>query len=204
MNRIATFAVAGLLAAGVGFAAGAAPLSHNASAPRLLTADEMPKAVAVIHGAGAEKDKIHGTVTFTQEGPDRVHVVAHIQGLTPGKHGFHIHEKADLSAPDLTSAGGHWNPAHHKHGGPESAEHHAGDLGNLTADENGHAMLDATFEGISVNGTNSVVGHSVIIHEKADDLKSQPAGDAGKRVAGGVIANGAGAGEHEEHHEHEH
>ena len=81
---------------------------------------------------------------------DGVRVVAHVNGLTPGLHGFHVHEKGDLSAPDLASAGGHFNPGGHKHGGPEGEMRHAGDLGNLEADAKGHAMLDKVFHGISL------------------------------------------------------
>ncbi len=145
-----------------------------------------PVAVAQIHNAANHKDKISGTVTFT-EVADGVRVVAAIDGLAPGEHGFHIHEKADLSSPDLKSAGPHWNPGGHKHGGPNDAEHHAGDLGNLTADDKGHAHLDQVFKGLTIEGKEGVAGHSVIIHAKADDLKSQPAGDAGDRIAGGEI-----------------
>ena len=192
-RRIFTFAAAGLLAAGLGVCTFSTVRSYAAPAPRTLA--DAPVAHAIIQGAGNDKAKIHGTVTFTQEG-DGVHVTAHIMGLSPGKHGFHIHEKPDLSAPDLASAGGHWNPDHHKHGAPKEGEHHAGDLGNIEANDEGHAMYEETIKGISVNGHNPVVGHSVIIHEKADDLKSQPAGDAGKRVAGGVIETGSA-----EHHD---
>jgi Cu-Zn family superoxide dismutase len=114
--------------------------------------------------------------------------VADIDGLAPKTtHGFHIHEKGDLSAPDLKSAGGHFNPTKEKHGGPDSAHHHAGDLGNLTADDAGHAHLEGMVMDVSLGGENSILDRSVIIHAKADDLKSQPAGDSGARIAGGVI-----------------
>ena len=146
-------------------------------------------AIAKIQGAGDNKDKITGMITFTQTA-DGVRVVASVDGLTPGKHGFHVHEKPDVSAPDLSSAGGHWNPGGHKHGGPDSAEHHAGDLGNLVADEKGHADYDVVIKGIMIEGDKGVMNHSVIIHAKADDLTSQPAGDSGKRIAGGVIEKG--------------
>lgn len=131
---------------------------------------------------------VTGTVTFTQLG-DKVVVVADISGLEPNtKHGFHIHDKSDLSAPDLMSTGGHWNPDHHIHGGPTTSSVHAGDMGNLEADANGKAHLELTLSGISVGGPkNNVVGHSVIIHAGSDDLSSQPAGNSGPRVAGGVI-----------------
>jgi len=130
-----------------------------------------------------------GTVTFTQVGDDKVKVAVDLQGLPPGKHGFHIHQKGDLSAPDLTSAGGHFNPEGHKHGGPDSEMHHAGDLGNLEADSSGNVKKEMTVEGISVGtgAKNDITGTSVIVHAKADDLKTDPAGNSGARIAGGTI-----------------
>ncbi|HEX8522375.1 MAG TPA: superoxide dismutase family protein [Tepidisphaeraceae bacterium] len=133
-----------------------------------------------------------GTVTFTQMG-DKVKVVADLTGLPPGKHGFHVHEKGDLSAADLTSTGGHFNPGGHPHGGPTTSPVHEGDLGNITADQNGTAHLDVTLDNISV-GTgkpNDVMGRAVIVHAKPDDLSSQPSGNAGARIGGGKIENAA-------------
>lgn len=151
------------------------------------SAEAAPTAVATIQSAGNVSEKITGTVTFTEDG-DKVKVVADVDGLKPGDHGFHIHAKPDLSAPDLSSAGGHFNPEGHHHGGPDSAEHHAGDLGNLTADDKGHAHLEVTVAGLSISGEkNGVIGHSVIIHAKPDDLKTDPSGNSGARIAGGVI-----------------
>jgi len=131
---------------------------------------------------------VTGTVTFTEVG-DKVLVVADISGLEPNtRHGIHIHEKGDLSDPGLLSTGGHWNPDHHIHGGPSTSPVHAGDLGNLDADASGKAHLELTLSGISVGGMkNDVIGHAVIIHAKADDLSSQPSGNAGARVSGGII-----------------
>ena len=132
-----------------------------------------------------------GDVVFTQKG-DKLQVHAELTGMPPGTHGIHIHEKGDLSAPDLSSAGGHYDPDMHKmHGAPNtSAMVHAGDLGNITADSAGNAKLDLTVTGISVGGTNDIVGKSVIIHAKADDLHTQPSGNSGARIAGGVIQQG--------------
>ena len=130
--------------------------------------------------------QVTGTVTFTKVG-DEVQVVADIQNLKPGKHGFHIHEKGDCSAPDAASAGGHFNPAHQHHGGPATAEHHAGDLGNIEADASGKAHLDWKGK-LELSGTNSIIGKSVVVHEKEDDLKTDPAGNAGARIACGAIA----------------
>ena len=155
-----------------------------------LADDEMAKvAVAKIFGAGKTHDKITGTVTFTQAAHG-VKIVVDVDGLTPGKHGIHIHEKPDLTDPKLISAGGHYNPdgAEHHHGSPTDAKRHAGDLGNLEVDDKGHGHLELSDEELSVDGKNGVVGHSVIIHAKEDDLKTQPSGNSGDRVAGGAIA----------------
>jgi Cu-Zn family superoxide dismutase len=155
-----------------------------------VTAAEVGKeAVAEIHGAGDTHDKIHGKATFTQEA-DGVKIVVDADGLTPGKHGIHIHEKPDLSDPKLISAGGHFNPddADHKHAGPTDPKRHAGDLGNIDVDDKGHGHLELTDDALAIEGKRGVVGHSIIIHEKEDDLKTQqPPGNAGGRVAGGVI-----------------
>ena len=139
------------------------------------------------------QDEVRGTVNFMSTA-NGVKVTANITGLEPNsKHGFHIHEKADLSAPDLASAGGHFNPTGHKHGGPEGTDRHGGDLGNLTADASGKATYEATIPGITLDDPKTgVVGHSVIIHEKPDDLKTDPSGSSGARIAGGVIKAGGG------------
>jgi Cu-Zn family superoxide dismutase len=148
------------------------------------TAGETTKAIAVLHAAGGSN--VAGTVTFTAAG-NEVKVVADITGLTPGKHGFHIHEFGDCSAPDAMSAGGHFNPTNHHHGAPDATDRHAGDLGNIEADASGKAHLELSDPVMKLNGSDSIVGHGVIVHEKADDLKTQPTGDAGGRVACGVI-----------------
>ena len=144
-----------------------------------------PKAIAVLHPT--QGNKVSGTVTFSQSG-DGVHVHGEITGLTPGKHGFHIHEFGDCSAADLSSAGGHFNPTHKSHGAPDAAERHTGDMGNIEADASGKATVDYVDHNMTLgNDERSVIGHSVIVHAKADDLKSQPAGDAGARIACGVV-----------------
>ncbi|RMD81907.1 MAG: superoxide dismutase family protein [Candidatus Dadabacteria bacterium] len=143
-------------------------------------------AVAVLSGTAGSA--VHGKVVFTPvEGG--VRIVADVYGLAPGKHGFHIHTNGDCSAPDGTSAGGHFNPAGTPHGAPEAGpEHrHAGDLGNLEADQATNAHYDRVDKVISLDGPNSIVGRAVIVHAGADDLKSQPSGAAGRRVACGVI-----------------
>jgi len=141
-------------------------------------------AIAVVHPT--KGNKASGKVTFTKM-PDGVKVVADIDGLTPGKHGFHIHEKGDCSAADASSAGGHFNPTHMPHGGPDSPKRHVGDLGNIEADAAGHAHFERVDNVIQLDGPNSVIGRAVIVHADADDFVSQPAGNAGARVGCGVI-----------------
>jgi Cu-Zn family superoxide dismutase len=158
----------------------------------LMAADEKKEdtkhaaAVATIAGAAAHKD-IKGKLMF-KEVEGGVHVTGEITGLTPGKHGFHVHEKGDLSDPKLTSAGGHFNPEGTKHGGPHGDERHAGDWGNIEADEKGVAKIEGTFKGVSLSGEkNGIMGRSVIVHAGPDDLKTDPSGSSGDRVAGGII-----------------
>jgi Cu-Zn family superoxide dismutase len=131
-------------------------------------------------------NNVKGTVTFTKE-ENGIKVVADIEGLKPGKHGFHIHEGGDCSAPDGSSAGGHFNPFHEHHSAPTDTARHAGDLGNITADKDGKAHLEWFDTLITFDGPESIIGRSVIVHEKADDFKTQPTGNAGARLACGVI-----------------
>jgi Cu-Zn family superoxide dismutase len=143
------------------------------------------KAVAVLHPIGG--NKVSGTVTFT-EVADGVQVHAEITGLTPGNHGFHVHEFGDCSAADASSAGAHFNPTNKPHAGPDAAARHVGDMGNVEADASGKAKLEYVDHQISLtNDQQSAIGRSVVVHAKADDLKSQPAGDSGARIACGVI-----------------
>jgi Cu-Zn family superoxide dismutase len=106
--------------------------------------------------------------------------------LKPGKHGIHVHEKGDCSAPDAASAGAHFNPTNQHHGGPMTAEHHAGDFGNIEADASGKAHVDWKGK-MSLSGADSIIGRSLVVHEKEDDLKTDPSGNSGARQACGVI-----------------
>lgn len=144
-----------------------------------------PTATATLRSTSGSS--VQGTVTFTQEG-DGVRVFALLSGLTPGDHGFHIHETGDCSAPDGSSAGGHFNPGGMPHGGPDAAQHHAGDLGNITADQAGNATYEGVDTQVSLlEGPNSIIGRAIVVHEAADDMTSQPSGSAGARIACGVI-----------------
>ena len=162
---------------------------HN----KMNTTTPVKTAVAVIKPSKAATTQpvnanVMGTVTLSQMG-DTVKVAVNLTGLEPNStHGIHIHEKADMSDPGLASVGGHFNPQGHKHAGPDSPLAHAGDLGNITADGNGNVNTEINVRGITLfDNTMGVIGRSVIIHAKADDLKTDPAGNSGLRVAGGVI-----------------
>jgi Cu-Zn family superoxide dismutase len=164
---------------------------QQAAAGKVAVATLKPSQMATTQPAN---NNVTGAVTFTDVGHGQVTVVADVNGLAPNtEHGFHVHESGNLDSPDLASAGAHFNPTGHQHGAPGPASH-AGDLGNLTADSSGHAHLELTVTSLSI-GTgqpNDVVGRSVIVHAKPDDLKTQPAGNSGGRVAGGTIVAGMG------------
>jgi Cu-Zn family superoxide dismutase len=136
--------------------------------------------------APTQGNSTRGEVTFTQEA-DGVRVVASFTGLPMGEHGFHVHEKGDCSAPDAASAGGHFNPATKPHAAREAAERHVGDLGNLKSDPYGLARADFVDKQLSLSGANSILQKAVIVHANADDFKTQPTGNAGGRLACGVI-----------------
>jgi len=146
-------------------------------------AQDVTKATAKLEPKSGSK--VTGTITFTKSGDD-VEVTGDIENLKPGKHGFHLHEKGDCSAADAASAGAHFNPTKQHHGGPMTAEHHTGDLGNIEADASGKAHIQWKGK-MSLSGADSIVGKSVVVHEKEDDLKTDPSGNSGARIACGVI-----------------
>ncbi len=128
-----------------------------------------------------------GTVSFKQNG-DRVVVTAKVSGLKPNQeHGMHVHDKGDCSSGDGMSTGGHFNPTGKPHG-PQSGEHHAGDIPALQADASGNATTSFLLSGVSVgSGPADVVGRGLIVHAAPDDYKTQPTGNSGARIACGVI-----------------
>ncbi|KAK7925933.1 hypothetical protein WMY93_008243 [Mugilogobius chulae] len=147
------------------------------------------KAVCVLKGAGDTT----GTVYFSQaddSGP--VQITGEISGLAPGKHGFHVHAFGD-NTNGCISAGPHFNPYSKTHGGPNDAERHVGDLGNVTVEADNAVKLNITDKVISLNGPNSIIGRTMVIHEGVDDLgkggneESLKTGNAGARLACGVI-----------------
>ena len=130
-----------------------------------------------------------GTATFVER-DGKVTFTAALAGLAPGTHAIHIHEKADCSAPDATSAGGHWNPTFENHGKWGSAAYHRGDIGNFTVDSNGNGTISMSTDQWCIGCGDSkkdILGKSLIVHEKADDYKTQPTGDAGGRMACSAI-----------------
>ena len=144
-----------------------------------------PKATATLEPRSGSS--VSGTVSFQAVG-QKVRVEASVAGLTPGEHGFHVHEAGDCSAADATSAKGHFNPAGKPHGHHGGAERHAGDMPNLVADASGKAKLSAELDMLTLTeGPTGILKRSVVIHADPDDYKSQPAGNSGKRVACGVI-----------------
>jgi Cu-Zn family superoxide dismutase len=179
--HIYTLLVGSSLVLGLGCASNNRRAETDSAAP---SAKSRATAVAVL--SPAPNGKVKGEVRFTEEA-EGIRVTANVEGLTPGKHGFHIHEKGDCSPPDFTSAGGHFNPTASKHGSPSDREHHVGDFGNLEANDQGVARLERVFAWLTFKGTNSILNKAVIVHEKADDLTTQPTGNAGGRLACGVI-----------------
>jgi Cu-Zn family superoxide dismutase len=130
--------------------------------------------------------KVQGDVTFTEE-DGKVHMTANFTGLTPGEHAIHLHEKADCSAADGSSAGGHWNPTNEAHGKWGAATgFHRGDIGNFTADADGNAMVEFSTDLWCLDcddPVKNIRGKAVIVHQGLDDFTSQPSGNAGARVS---------------------
>ncbi|MBW2938172.1 superoxide dismutase family protein [Aureisphaera sp. CAU 1614] len=132
-----------------------------------------------------------GKVLITEENGE-VTLAASFYGLTPGTHAIHIHEKADCSAADGTSSGGHWNPTFTSHGKWGATEgYHKGDIGNFEADENGQGTITLTTNEWCLgcgDENKDIIGKAIIVHQGADDFTTQPTGNAGGRVScGGII-----------------
>ena len=130
---------------------------------------------------------VTGIVVFSGGGTSvDVHVTA--SGLLPGSiHGFHVHDVGNCASADFLSAGDHFNPTHKPHG-PQDHPHHAGDMPSLLADPSGKIDVRFTLEGVTLGGVDGFVGHAVILHASADNFDAQPSGNAGARIACGVIA----------------
>lgn len=176
-----------IITALVGFVAG----NINAAEP-----DSKASAMNHSHGgsnATAELiarsgSEVNGTLQFIQHNNSNVLIKGTVKGLTPGKHGFHIHVNGNCDSPDGMSAGGHYAPTGGRHGAPAGPERHLGDLGNIVADSNGVAEVSVNVQSVSLAliGLNSIVDRAIIIHAKEDDF-SDPTGNSGARVACGII-----------------
>ena len=136
-------------------------------------------------------NKTFGEATF-EEVDGKVRVIVFVQGLKPGQeHGLHIHEKGDCSSGDGMSAGGHFNPHNKPHGHHASSERHAGDLPSLTGNKAGRGNIKVDVDQITIGpGPASIIGRGLIVHADPDDWKTQPTGNAGARIACGVIRAG--------------
>lgn len=144
-----------------------------------------PSATATL--APTSSSSAAGTVTLTQRGDGAVAVEVRLTGVPAGTHGFHIHEKGDCG-DNGNAAGGHYNPTGTPHGSPDADPHHAGDFGNVVADAAGNVHARFTTRSITVaEGPNTAVGHAIILHANPDDLTTQPTGNAGARIACGVV-----------------
>jgi Cu-Zn family superoxide dismutase len=158
------------------------------------TAPVAHTAQATLQGAPGDTD-FSGTVTLYHEG-NGVRVVADFAGVdTPGKHGFHVHETGECAHDEaggkhFSSAGGHFNPTGAEHACPPTEPRHAGDLGNIEIGANGSGHAELTTGLLSLDGANSVVGKAIILHTGEDDCKTQPTGNAGDRLACGVVTAG--------------
>ncbi|XP_019872034.2 extracellular superoxide dismutase [Cu-Zn] 3 [Aethina tumida] len=154
----------------------------------MVCSEDAPK-TAVVKIAS---DNVKGELKIFQNTDNTLTIEGTIFGLTTGKHGFHVHEKGDLSK-NCTGAGGHFNPEKKNHGAPEDEDRHVGDLGNIEADDNGTAKVNITDKLIALSGTNNIIGRAIVIHADPDDLglggfdDSKTTGHAGLRVACGII-----------------
>ena len=151
--------------------------------------DASATAVAVIEARSGSQ--VSGRATFVAK-DGKVTMSIKVLGLEPGTHAFHLHEKGDCSAPDASSAGGHWNPSAENHGKWGTHPFHHGDMGNLEAGPDGTATATISTDLWTVGGPpgTDVLGKALIIHAKADDFTTQPTGNAGGRIGCGVIGKG--------------
>lgn len=146
--------------------------------------DEVTHGVAVLHPT--EGNEARGVVRFTSRDGE-VRVTADLEGIPPGRHGFHVHQLGDCSAPDASSAGDHFDPEDEPHALPPAEPRHAGDLGNIDASSDGRARYEANLHGFTIGGgENAVLGRAVIVHADPDTGQG-PSGESGARIACGVI-----------------
>jgi Cu-Zn family superoxide dismutase len=206
MKRIATLACALTITSGLGVGLAAAQQTKptEPARPPHPTGSAQPTNRGDIRGANAATATLEsksgsqakGTVSFSQSG-NKVKMDVTIEGATPGAHAIHLHEKGDCSDPQANSAGGHWNPTTEDHGKWGTSPFHHGDIGNLEVGQDGKGTFTFETDMWSIGGDpkTDIIGHAVVVHATADDFKTQPTGNAGGRIACGVIqASGKGQG----------
>lgn len=158
--------------------------------PEMTEEDEMVQNTIRVEIESKSNSDVTGNAVFTEE-DGQVTMVATVDGLEEGLHAIHLHENADCSADDASSAGGHWNPTFEKHGewgDPEG--YHRGDIGNFEVDSDGTGTVTMTTDQWCIgcdDETKNIVGTALLVHEGVDDFVSQPAGDAGARVGCGEL-----------------
>jgi Cu-Zn family superoxide dismutase len=144
-----------------------------------------PMAVAALQPISGST--ANGAVHFQELADGSVQVDVDLKGVPAGVHGFHIHDKGSC-ADNGMAAGGHFNPMAQSHGAPDAMPHHAGDFGNVTANANGEVHAQFVTKSVTLSaGAASAVGHAVILHANPDDLVTQPTGNAGGRIACGIV-----------------
>ena len=151
-----------------------------------------PRLRAVADVEARSGSAVVGRVEFS-EMDDHVRARVRLYGLEPNsEHGLHVHVNGDCSAPDASSAGGHFNPDDQPHGRATGGPHHAGDLPSIVADATGGVQTDLMLDGVTLApGPRSIVGRSIVVHAKPDDYTTQPSGNAGPRIGCGVIVAAA-------------
>lgn len=190
--KTARIPIAVLLVAPFSFACGESQVAAS-DAPEAAEAPEesepegapdVERARAILVSIG--ESGVSGEILF-EDVEEGVRITGRVEGLEPGLHGFHVHRYGDLSDRSSgASAGDHFAPEGSPHGRPSDEERHVGDLGNIEAGEDGVATIDMLDDLIALDGPRSIVGRAVVVHAQADQF-TQPAGDAGDRVAFAVI-----------------
>jgi superoxide dismutase, Cu-Zn family len=159
-----------------------------ANPPAATSEPPVPAPREVVELTPTQGHDAAGRLTLAASG-EGVRITGTVTGLEPGSvHGIHVHENGDCSAADASSAGGHFAPLGNPHGAP-GENSHIGDLGNITANDRGVANVDvrAVQARLGSNTQTDLLGRAIVVHANADDLKSQPSGESGVRIACGVI-----------------